>query len=133
MNNAVATMSEIKNELINIQSFLEVEISEEVTEAVLRGNTLSVYMARSGKLLADAKIHKDRKLRSDIIEQIKSINSMAPSVAVKFTDTLVENESYLVNWATRINASCTHQLDWCRTLISKAKAEMSSFNYGNQQ
>lgn len=128
MNNQVATMSEIKAELISIQNFLEVEISEDVTEAVLRGNTLTVYMARSGKLLADAKIHHDRKLRSDIVEQIKSINSMAPSVAVKFTNTLVENESYLVNWATRLNAACTHQLDWCRTLISKAKAEMQSFN-----
>jgi hypothetical protein len=128
MNNAVATASEIKSELIKIQDFLEIELSEDVNEAVLRGSTLAVYMARSGKLLADAKIHHDRKLRSDIIEQIKSINSMAPSVAVKFTNTLVENESYLVNWATRLNASCTHQLDWCRTIISKAKAEMNAFN-----
>jgi hypothetical protein len=128
MNNTVASPGEIKAELIEMQKFLEVEISEDVTEAVLRGNTLTVYMARSGKLLADAKIHHDRKLRSDLVEQIKSINSMAPSVAVKFTNTLVENESYLVNWATRLNASCTHQLDWCRTLISKAKAEMQAFN-----
>lgn len=127
-NNTISTTSEIKAELIQIQDFLEIELSEDVQEAVLRGSTLSVYMARSGKLLADAKIHHDRKLRSDIVEQIKSINSMAPSVAVKFTNTLVENESYLVNWATRLNASCTHQLDWCRTLISKAKAEMQAFN-----
>ncbi|HEX8575791.1 MAG TPA: hypothetical protein VF677_05815 [Flavobacterium sp.] len=128
MNNTIATHSEIKAELIQMQKFLEIELSEDAQEAVVRGNTLTVYMARSGKLLADAKILHDRKLRSDIIEQIKSINSMAPSVAVKFTNTLVENESYLVNWATRINASCTHQLDWCRTLISKAKAEMQAFN-----
>lgn len=128
MNNTIAPASQIKTELQDMQAFLEIEMSEDVTEAVLRGNTLSVYMARSGKLLADAKIHHDRKLRSDIVEQIKSINSMAPSVAVKFTNTLVENESYLVNWATRLNAACTHQLDWCRTIISKAKAEMSAFN-----
>ena len=127
-SNLIASPSEIKNELQTIQSFLEVTMSEDANEAVVRGNDLAVYMARSGKLLADAKIHHDRKLRSDIVEQIKSINSMAPSVAVKFTNTLVENESYLVNWATRINASCTHQLDWCRTLISKAKAEMQAFN-----
>jgi hypothetical protein len=127
-NSIIATASEIKTELQTIQSFLEETMSEDANEAVLRGNDLAVYMARSGKLLADAKIHHDRKLRSDIVEQIKSINSMAPSVAVKFTNTLVENESYLVNWATRLNASCTHQLDWCRTIISKAKAEMSAFN-----
>lgn len=127
-SNLIASPSEIKNELQTIQSFLEVTMSEDANEAVVRGNDLAVYMARSGKLLADAKIHHDRKLRSDIVEQIKSINSMAPSVAVKFTNTLVENESYLVNWATRLNAACTHQLDWCRTIISKAKAEMSAFN-----
>lgn len=126
-NNLISSATEIKNELITIQSFLEETMSEDVNEAVVRGNDLAVYMARSGKLLADAKIHQDRKLRSDIIEQIKSINSMSPSVAVKFVNTLVENESYLVNWATRLNASCTHQLDWCRTIISKAKAEMSAF------
>lgn len=127
-NNLIASPNEIKTELQTIQSFLEITMSEDANEAVARGNDLAVYMARSGKLLADAKIHHDRKLRSDIVEQIKSINSMAPSVAVKFTNTLVENESYLVNWATRLNASCTHQLDWCRTIISKAKAEMSAFN-----
>ena len=126
-NNIISSLSEIETELVQIQSFLEETMSEEVNEAVVRGNDLAVYMARSGKLLADAKIHQDRKLRSDIIEQIKSINSMSPSVAVKFVNTLVENESYLVNWATRLNASCTHQLDWCRTIISKAKAEMSAF------
>jgi hypothetical protein len=128
MNNTVASYSEIKAELIQMQDFLEIELSEDVQEAVLRGSTLAVYMARSGKLLADAKILHDRKLRSDMVEQIKNINSMAPSVAVKFTNTLVEQESYLVNWATRLNASCTHQLDSCRTLISKAKAEMQAFN-----
>jgi hypothetical protein len=130
MNNVVATQTEIKTELVQIQDFLEIELSEDVTEAVLRGNTLAVYMARTGKLLADAKIHHDRKLRSDIVAEIKQIVALPPSVAVKFTNTLVENESYLVNWATRLNASCTHQLDWCRTLISKAKAEMQAFNGG---
>lgn len=33
-----------------------------------------------------------------------------------------------MNWAERSNRSCTHQLEWCRTIISKAKAEMNAFN-----
>lgn len=126
-NNAVASLGEIKAELIEIQNFLELELTEDITEAVYRGNTLMVYMARSGKLLADAKIHQDRKLRSEIVEQIKKLVTLPPSVANKFTSTLVENENYLVNWADRVNATSTHQLDWCRTLISKAKAEMQAF------
>lgn len=128
MNDLITSMSQITVELQDIQSFIEETMSEDPNEAVLRGNDLSVYMARTGKLLADAKYHRDKKLRSEIVSQIKEMVKLPPSVATKFTDTLVERESYLMNWAERSNRSCTHQLEWCRTIISKAKAEMNAFN-----
>ena len=128
MNDLITSMSQITAELQDIQNFIEETMSEDPNEAVLRGNDLSVYMARTGKLLADAKYHRDKKLRSEIVSQIKEMVKLAPSVATKFTDTLVERESYLMNWAERSNRSCTHQLEWCRTIISKAKAEMNAFN-----
>lgn len=128
MNDLITSMSQITVELQDIQNFIEETMSEDPNEAVLRGNDLSVYMARTGKLLADAKYHRDKKLRSEIVSQIKEMVKLAPSVATKFTDTLVERESYLMNWAERSNRSCTHQLEWCRTIISKAKAEMNAFN-----
>jgi hypothetical protein len=131
-DNLITPGVEIISELLEIQSFLEIEMSEDAQEAVVRGNTLSVYMARTGKLVADAKIHRDIKLRSEMITEYKKLLEFPASVAVKYTDTLVENENYLMTWATRLNAACTHQLDWCRTIISKAKAELSNFNYGNQ-
>lgn len=132
MNNLITPPLDIITELTQIQSFLEITMSEDANEAVLRGNDLAVYMARTGKLVADAKIHREIKLRSEMILEYKKLLEFPASVAVKYTDTLVENENYLLTWATRLNASCTHQLDWCRTVISKAKAELSSFNYGNQ-
>ena len=128
MDDLITSMSQITVELQNIQNFIEETMSEDPNEAVLRGNDLSVYMARTGKLLADAKYHRDKKLRSEIVSQIKEMVKLPPSVATKFTDTLVERESYLMNWAERSNRSCTHQLEWCRTIISKAKAEMNAFN-----
>lgn len=128
MNDLITSMSQITVELQDIQNFIEETMSEDPNEAVLRGNDLSVYMARTGKLLADAKFHRDKKLRSEIVSQIKEMVKLPPSVATKFTDTLVERESYLMNWAERSNRSCTHQLEWCRTIISKAKAEMNAFN-----
>ena len=127
-NDFITSLDDILMELSDIQSFLEIEMSEDANEAVLRGNTLSVYMARTGKLIADTKIHRDKKLRSNMILEYKKLLEFPASVAVKYTDTLVENETYLMTWATRLNASCTHQLDWCRTIISKAKAEMTAFN-----
>jgi len=127
-NNLITTQIDIISELVEIQSFLETTMSEDAYEAVLRGNDLAVYMARTGKLVADSKYHRDQKLRSEMIKEYQKLLDFPASVAVKYTDTLVESETYLMTWATRLNASCTHQLDWCRTVISKAKAEMQSFN-----
>ena len=128
MNSLITSSEDIKKELTDIQNFLEMTMSEDAQEAVVRGNDLSVYMARTGKLVADSKYHRDQKLRSEMIKEYQKLLDFPASVAVKYTDTLVENETYLMTWATRLNASCTHQLDWCRTIISKAKAEMNAFN-----
>lgn len=133
MNLNITPLSNIFQELSEISKFTEITMSEEPEEAVQRGNQLAVYMARTGKLLADAKYHRDRKLRSEVIEQLKAVNSMAPSVATKFVETLVENESHAVKWAERMNAACTNQLEWCRSVLSKAKAEMQAFGYGNHR
>ncbi len=126
MNNLITIPLDIEKELVRIQSFLEETMSEDANEAVLRGNDLAVYMARTGKLVADSKYHRDQKLRSEMIKEYQKLLEFPASVAVKYTETLVEYETYLMTWATRLNASCTHQLDWCRTVISKAKAEMNS-------
>jgi len=132
LNHLIAPKEDITKELEQIQGFLEITMSEDANEAVVRGNDLSVYMARSGKLLADAKAHKDHKLKSEIATELQKILSLAPSVANKLIDHVCADENYIINWADRINRACTHQLDWCRTVISKAKSEMQHFGYGNK-
>lgn len=124
----IATIEEIVKELKIIQSEIEIELSEDIQQAIDRGNYCSAQIARTGKLLADAKIHRDRKLNSSIIGQMKKISQLPATTANKFADSLCEDENYIVNWCERLNRACTHQLDWCRTLISKAKAEMQSLN-----
>lgn len=122
----ITPKDKIKIELEEIQNFLELTQSEDVNEAVYRGNELAVYMARSGKLLADAKIHKDEKLNSEVMREIKSLLSLPASTSNKYIDTLTREENHLVNWADRLNAACSRQLEWCRTIISKGKAEMQA-------
>ena len=122
----ITPKDKIKMELEEIQNFLELTQSEDVNEAVYRGNELAVYMARSGKLLADAKIHKDEKLNSEVMREIKSLLSLPASTSNKYIDTLTREENHLVNWADRLNAACSRQLEWCRTIISKGKAEMQA-------
>ena len=124
MNTLITKIEDIKFELEAIQQFLEISISEDMNEVEQRGNELTVYMARSGKLLADAKYHRDEKLNSAIVEELKKILQLAPSTANKYIDALTKEENYLVSWSERVNRTCTHQIDWCRTLISKAKEEM---------
>ncbi|WP_218620352.1 hypothetical protein [Flavobacterium sp. I3-2] len=122
----ITPKDKIQLELEEIQNFLELTQSEDVNEAVYRGNELAVYMARSGKLLADAKIHRDEKLNSEVMREIKSLISLPASTSNKFIDTLTREENHLVNWADRLNAACSRQLEWCRTVISKGKAEMQA-------
>ena len=55
MNILITPKEQIYKELTDIDSFLNITMSENAEEAVLRGNDLAVYVARSGKLLADAK------------------------------------------------------------------------------
>lgn len=129
MNNLLASPGAIIEELKVIQSDLETEMSEDVNEAIDRGNKLSVYMARTGKLLADAKVHRDRKLSSEVVANLKKVVALPATTANKYIDSICFDENYLVNWCERVNRTCTHQLDWCRTLISKAKAEMTAFNH----
>jgi hypothetical protein len=128
MTNEIATSEQIVKELKIIQSVIDIEMSEEVQEAVERGNYCSAQLARTGKLLADAKLLRDRKLSSEVVTNLKKVVALPASTANKYVDALCFDENYLVNWCERVNRSCTHQLDWCRTLISKAKAEMQAFN-----
>lgn len=128
MINEIATQEQIVKELKIIQSVIDVEMNEDIQEAIDRGNYCSAQLARTGKLLADAKIIRDRKLSSEVVINMKKVIALPATTANKYVDALCFDENYLVNWCERVNRSCTHQLDWCRTLISKAKAEMQAFN-----
>lgn len=129
MQNLITPSKDIENELTDIQSFTEITPSDDTNEITYRGNELIAYLARSTKLLADAKYHKDSKLNSVFMDEIRRISQLSPSVANKYIDSVCKDENYLINWAERLNRTVTHQLDWCRTIVSKNKAEMQHLNF----
>jgi small nuclear ribonucleoprotein (snRNP)-like protein len=134
MNLNISTPEQIKGELEQIDAFLNITCSEQVEEVVERGSTLAVYIARSGKLLADAKHHLDERMKSEVFETLKTTarKAGATSKAVNaIIDSLCRDEQYMVTWCDRVNRAATHQLDWCRTLIAKAREEMRITNYSN--
>ena len=117
----------MKKELEEIQKFLEINVSEDMNEITERGSQLSVYIARTGKMLADAKLILDAKMNSEIMETLRKVakeNPMATSTTInKLVNSLCAEEQFVLSWAERSNKTATHQLDWLRTLVSKAKQD----------
>lgn len=134
MNLIISTLDELNEEATQIQSDLDVTQSEDANEAQERGNMLAAYISRTGKMLADAKYHLNAKKKSDIMETLVDVAKRTPNASSTVVNELIKSlckeEQYLVDWIERLNKTATHQLEWCRTVISKAKAEMSigSFN-----
>lgn len=132
MTELISKKEDIKFELQALQDFLEIQFqSDNPTAVEIRNNELAVYMARSGKLLADAKYHKNERLASQIFDQLRKLVQLPATTANKYVEALVKEENYLVDWAERLNRTCTHQLDWGRSIISKAKEEMRFQAYGS--
>lgn len=127
MNLNITSQEQILQELTRIDGFLNITMSEQIEEVVSRGNDLNVYIARTGKLLADAKCQLSQAKRSEVIDILTeaSQNTKATAKAINaLVDSICRKEQYLVDWCERCNRTATHQLDWCRTLISKAKEEI---------
>lgn len=132
MNLDITPPQQIADELAIIDQYLNITPSEEIAEATYRGNDLSTHIARSGKLLADAKYHLNEKMKDDVFKVLERTAKQAGATAKAVNaiiDSLCKDEQYLVDWADRTNRTSTHQLEWCRTLISKAKAEMNLAGY----
>lgn len=127
MNLLITPKEEILAEVTDIDRFLNITMSENPEEAVQRGNDLAVYMARTGKLLADAKYWFNEAMKSEVMQTLVETarNSKVTATAVNaLVNSLCREERYLVDWCERCNRTATHQLSWCVTVISKAKEEM---------
>lgn len=127
MNLLITSKERILQELTDIDTFLNITMSENAEEAVARGNDLAVYVARTGKLLADAKYWLNKSKNSEVLETLREAakNAKATSKAINaLVDSVCKEEQYLVDWCDRSNRTATHQLSWCVTVISKAKEEM---------
>ena len=124
----VATPDQIFKACTEVQSFLEAHYEADNPAACEdRGMQAEAYMALTSKMLADAKYHQDMftnsAIASTIEEALKAQKVWSTSIINKKIDALCKDYNYLVNWCDRLNRSCTHALDFQRTLISKHKAE----------
>lgn len=120
-------IEKLKQEAQEIQSYLEIHTSDNPDEYTERIKALSVYMARSGQMLADAKRLYNNKVTSQIGETIIKIakeNCLSATAQNALVKSIAEEEQYVVDWLERINRTCYHQIEALRTLISMAKEEL---------
>ncbi len=117
----------LKEEAKQIQEYLEITCSDNPEEIRSRISDLSVYMARSGEMLAQAKRDYNKKVSSEIANTIVKIakeqflSATAQNALVK---SIAEDEQFLVDWLERINRTCTHQIDALRSLLSYEKEQL---------
>ena len=123
----ITPKEQILRELEVIQACVEDTISEELSKVIEYGQTLAPYISRSGKLLADAKHHLNTRMKEDTFDVLRKTAKQGGATAKAINaivDSLCAEERYLVDFAERVNRCGVHRLDWCRTLISKAKEDM---------
>jgi hypothetical protein len=119
------TLESLQEEAETIDAFLNVTSGDDINECAVRGNDLSVYVARTGKMLADAKYLQDLAMNENTLLCDQLYKNMPPSVRKELIKSMCAKENYMVNWIERLNRTATHQLSFMVTLISKAKAEMN--------
>jgi DNA-binding ferritin-like protein len=124
---------EIEEEVRKIQSYLEIDCSDNVDEIAERLKTLNVYQARSGFLLAEVQKMYRQKRASEISEIIVSIakeNYLSAKAQNALVDSMAQDEAFLVDWLDRIYATTVHQQDVLRSILSYEKESLRLNNTG---
>lgn len=129
----ITPIEELEREIDDIEAYLSEVPPDEPDLVIERGNELSVYISRTGKMLADAKYHQDKAISESIFYNLGKNAGCPASMLKQLVESTCRRENYLVNSIERLNRAATHQLDWLRTVISKAKEEMRYSNGINQR
>jgi len=128
IRNQVKPQYKILDELVIYHNQIDTMLVDDpnvvVDEIIIAEN----IMVNSGKLLADAKYWLNEAMHSDTINTMKMLTKEQPKITStainQIVKSLCKDQQYLVDFADRINRSATHRADYCRSIMSKHKAEM---------
>jgi hypothetical protein len=130
------TLSEnIHKELEEMQMFLEASYAADLPEQVQkRFDSLGIYMARSGKIKADAEWHYNSLVESSIMSALKNAyeTKLSASTINKFVESAARDSKFLLTWADRVNRTCTHMHEGLRSVMSTLRSERYANNFGRQ-
>jgi hypothetical protein len=123
----ITNYEQLFKEANEIQSFAETTVSDNPQEIAERISDCGVYIARTGKMLADAKYHLNQKRKDEtmlLITQILSDKKLSAKVQNSLIDSICKGEQYLVDWIERLNRAVTHQQEAMRSLLSYEKENL---------
>jgi hypothetical protein len=124
--NNVTPPEAIAQELETYQAYLMQEYrSDMYADVIDRMDTLAGYMARSGKLWADASWHYNKLIDNEIMKCLKDMlhETLSTTTVNKLIEAKAKDYKHLLLFAERVNRSATHQLDCMRSVLSSLKAE----------
>lgn len=127
----INTLEELELECIKIDKELAITISEQPAEAFKRGSDLAVYIARTGKMMCDAKWHQDKAKTESIIKGVnaKLASQLSATSFNEYVRSCITNENFIANWTERLHRTCEKEWEWCRSILSYAKEEMKLGGY----
>lgn len=123
----MSPLADLNDKALQIQNYLEVNVSNDPEELKGRIIMLMSHIAYSGQMLAEAKRLLRSRKSSEISKTIIAIakeQCLSASVQNALLDSICDEEAYLVDFIERVNRTATHQLDACRSLLSYEKEGM---------
>jgi len=126
----MTSLDDLEKESQQIYEFCSEIMDDDIQQATEKGNYLSVYINRTGRMLAEAKYHLNSALNCEAVSIIKEVTSGRYSAKIQnaLIDSVCKRERYIVDQIEQLNKTCKYQLEWSRTVISKIKEEMKYNN-----
>lgn len=115
----------LADKLEAIRKAIDVDITKcDIENVVEKGKSLSQLMGLSAECKAQAR----RNLETSRLVALQSLmnDRISPSVLLKMADAMCAEELAKFEYADRLNAGITHQLDYYRTIISLHKTEIEN-------
>ena len=113
-----------------MQEYLEIEVSDDPNEICERMRTINVYMARSSRLLSEAKAHR-RKSERDTFACLPDFQNMPANTLKKYLEVCAYEWYEIEEALENLYKTCVHSLDSLRSLLSYTKEDMRLSRSGN--
>jgi len=118
-------MVSLKDKLSSIRALVDVDVTGvDIDSLIEKGKQLTQMIGLSAECKGEARKELDNARLAAII-QIENKN-YPPSVMLKIAEAMCADEAELFEYADRLNAGITHQLDYYRSVISLHKTELEN-------